>query len=155
MTTPATTGRKTPSATNRRRAVKSASRRGQLDRALNLNAAFYLYDYKGLQVGVNVPAANGVPLIKTINAGSARTYGIDFDLSYRPPSIENLALHFAGEWNNAKFTDFVGAQCWGGQTAADGCNPLLPESAIWPVQRPGPDRGTASQGRQVHLQRRR
>ncbi len=122
MTVPATTGVENAFGDERAQGGEIGFKMRTADRALNLNAAFYYYDYKGLQVGVNVPGANGVPTIKTINAGAARTYGIDFDLTYRPPTIENLSLHFAGEWNHARFTDFHGAQCTGGQTIADGCN---------------------------------
>ncbi|MCJ2186289.1 TonB-dependent receptor [Novosphingobium beihaiensis] len=93
------------------------------DRALNLNAAFYYYKYKGLQVGVSQPAAeNGIPELRTLNAGSSRTYGIDFDANYRPDAIPGLALNLSINWNRAKFLSLHGVPCYGGQTIALGCN---------------------------------
>jgi iron complex outermembrane receptor protein len=92
-----------------------------LDRRLALDVAFFSYRYTGLQVGVNLPAANGVPQNRTINAGSAKTYGIDFSSSYRPPEIEGLTLNLAGQWDKAKFTTLTNVPCYGGQTIALGC----------------------------------
>ena len=59
------------------------------DRSLLANIAFYDYDYKGLQVGGIEPMPRAAfPVIRTVNAGKARTYGVDFDLAYRPPAVE-------------------------------------------------------------------
>jgi iron complex outermembrane recepter protein len=94
-----------------------------LDRSLSINAAFYHYDYEGLQVGVSQPAGpGGVPITLTKNAGKARTYGVDFDASYRPPSAEGLTLNLAVNWNKAKFLELNGVPCYGGQTIAMGCD---------------------------------
>src|SRR4030095_12442297 len=53
-----------------------------LDRSLLVNIAAYNYRYAGLQVGAIEPAVGGVPVVRTVNAGSARAYGIDFDATY-------------------------------------------------------------------------
>jgi outer membrane receptor protein involved in Fe transport len=92
------------------------------DRQLLVNLAGYYYDYKGLQVGANETVPGGLPIIRTINSGSARTYGVDFDFTYRPITVEGLTLRGALNWNHARFTRFVNAPCWGGQTIAEGCN---------------------------------
>jgi iron complex outermembrane recepter protein len=92
------------------------------DRQLLLNLAGYYYNYKGLQVGANETGSGGLPIIRTINSGSARTYGVDFDFTYRPRTIEGLSLRGAVNWNHARFTKFVNAPCWGGQTIGEGCN---------------------------------
>ncbi len=92
------------------------------DRQLYVNLAGYYYDYTGLQVGINEPAVNGIPTLSTLNAGSARIYGIDFDFNFHPASVPGLSLYAAANWNVAKFTSFVGAPCAGGQTAAQGCD---------------------------------
>lgn len=93
------------------------------NRSLSVNAAFYYYRYQGLQIGVSQPAgANGVPITLTKNAGRAQTYGVDFDATYRPPSIEGLAFNLAVNWNKAKFLELNGLPCYGGQTIAAGCN---------------------------------
>lgn len=92
------------------------------DRQVFTNLAFYQYKYKGLQVGVNEVAATGISLLRTVNAGAAKVYGVDFDLSYRPRHVEGLSINGAVNWNHARFTDFPEARCWGGQTIALGCN---------------------------------
>ena len=105
-----------------------------LDNALNLNAAFYYYRFTGLQVGVSEPApATGVPVTRTLNAGKARTYGIDFDATYRPPSIEGLSLNLAVNWNKAKYIELNGVPCYGGQTIALGCNQVFNPTATSPL----------------------
>ena len=93
-----------------------------LDRTLSFNVATYYYIYKGLQVGTNQPALDGIPVIKTLNAGEARIYGIDLDAAYRPPSVAGLTLNTAIDWNHARFTDLKDVPCWPGQTIAEGCN---------------------------------
>ncbi|MET0530597.1 MAG: TonB-dependent receptor [Microvirga sp.] len=93
------------------------------DRQVNLNVAGYYYKYNGLQVGINQPAeSGGLPVLSTQNAGAARVYGIDMDMSYAPDAIEGLTFRAAVNWNDAKFTSFVGAPCAGGQTFGEGCN---------------------------------
>lgn len=95
-----------------------------LDRRLALNVAGYHYRYQGLQVGAVEQQQSGVPLIRTINAGDAKTYGIDFDAMYRP-NIEGLTLNGAVNWNKARYTLLNNIQCWSGQTIAEGCNRTL------------------------------
>jgi outer membrane receptor protein involved in Fe transport len=95
------------------------------DRQVNLNLAGYYYKYKGLQTGVNLPTAGGLPIFRTVNAGAAEIYGVDFDASYRPRAVEGLELTAAVNWNHARFTNFEGAPCYGGQTIAEGCNDVL------------------------------
>ncbi|MDB5724573.1 MAG: TonB-dependent receptor [Novosphingobium sp.] len=96
------------------------------NRSLTINAAFYYYRYGGLQIGVSQPAATtGVPITLTKNAGSAQTYGIDFDSTYRPESMDGLAFNLAVNWNKAKFLELNGLPCYGGQTIAAGCNQIL------------------------------
>jgi iron complex outermembrane recepter protein len=99
------------------------------DRQLNVNLAGYYYKYNGLQVGVNQAPEGGLPKLSTQNAGTARVYGIDFDMTYQPRDIEGLSLRAAVNWNKAKFTEFVGAPCAGGQTFAEGCD-LLPRPLV-------------------------
>jgi iron complex outermembrane recepter protein len=92
-----------------------------LDRALFVNVAAYDYRYSGLQVGAIEPSVAGVPIIRTINAGSARAYGVDFDASYRPRAIEGLALHASVNWNHGRYKTLNNVPCYGGQTIAQGC----------------------------------
>lgn len=107
------------------------------DRALIVNGAFYYYKYSDLQVGANEQAANGIPVVRTINAASSKVYGVDFDMSYAPPAIDGLTARLAVNWNRARFTGFDNAPCYGGQRIADGCNrdpiPLAPGTPITPT----------------------
>jgi iron complex outermembrane receptor protein len=96
-----------------------------LDRRLSFNISPYYYIYKGLQVGTNEAAEDGIPVVKTINAGEAKIYGIDLDSAYRPPAVEGLTLNTAVNWNHARFTDLKNVPCWPGQTIAQGCNATL------------------------------
>jgi len=86
---------------------------------------------------VDVPeaAGGGLPVIQTINAASARTYGVDLDLAYRPAAIQGLDLHLAANWDHARFLKFNNAQCWGGQTVAEGCNQtFIPATGLYVAQ---------------------
>ena len=93
-----------------------------LDRSLILNLSAYDYRYKGLQVGASQPSINGTPIITTINAGRARTYGIDMDAAYRPRNVEGLSLNASVNWNHGRYTVLDNATCWTGQTVALGCD---------------------------------
>ena len=92
------------------------------DRSLMLNVAVYNYLYKGLQVGGIANSEGGVPVITTVNAGKARTYGVDFDVSYTPPSIEGLSLNASLNWNVAKYKNLDNIPCYANQTVGQGCN---------------------------------
>jgi iron complex outermembrane receptor protein len=96
-----------------------------LDHRLAIDAAAYLYNYSGLQVGAVNPASNGVINISTVNAGAARSYGVDFDTSYNPAAVAGLNLNAAVNWNHARFLTLNNVPCWGGQTIAAGCNQIF------------------------------
>jgi iron complex outermembrane recepter protein len=91
-------------------------------RSLIANLAFYDYYYKGLQVGAIEDAVGGVPVIRTINAGKARTYGVDLELAYRPPRLEGLSVNASVNWNKARYTELGNIPCYSGQTVGQGCN---------------------------------
>lgn len=99
-----------------------------IDRQLMLNFAGYYYKYKGLQVGALVPREDGTPVNRVVNAGSARTYGIDFDAQFSPYAIERLSLNLAINWNDGKYITLNNVPCYGGQTIALGCNQLFNET---------------------------
>jgi iron complex outermembrane recepter protein len=106
-----------------------------LDRRLAVNAAAYFYNYSGLQVGAISPAVNGLPVIATVNAGAARSYGIDFDVAYNPPAVEGLGLNASVNWNHARYVTLNNVPCWGGQTIALGCNQFLnPATGLYTAQ---------------------
>lgn len=97
-----------------------------LDDTLALDLAGYYDDYSGLQVGAVQPAEPGHPgagiVITTVNAGLARTYGLDFNGTYDPPAIKGLTLHSEVNWDQARYITLNNVPCWGDQTIAQGCN---------------------------------
>jgi iron complex outermembrane receptor protein len=97
-----------------------------LDRHLIANFAVYDYEYLGLQVGAIEPTPNGgVPIIRTVNAGSARTYGVDFDVAYNPETISGLSLNGSVNWNHGRYDSLSNVPCYSGQTIALGCTRVL------------------------------
>lgn len=106
-------------------------------RQARLNIAAYDYRYTGLQVGSIEPTAGaGIPVVRTVNAGSARTYGVDADFSFRPDSIEGLSLNAAVSWNHGRYTKLDNVPCYTGQTVAQGCSNAFTPSVNQTV--PGP-----------------
>jgi iron complex outermembrane receptor protein len=91
------------------------------DRRMNINFTPYYYKYSNLQVGAVLPAVPGtIPITTTLNAASAKIYGVDFDVTYL--AMEDLTLHAAINYNHARYGSFTNATCWTGQTLALGCN---------------------------------
>ena len=105
--------------------------KGQIfDRSLNFSLAGYRYNYKGLQVGAVEPIpGGGVPINRTLNAGSARVYGAELDVNFAPRSIEGLTLRAALAYTHARFRELSDAPCWGGQTVGEGCNQIFVPAA--------------------------
>jgi iron complex outermembrane receptor protein len=95
------------------------------DRDVTYNLAVYHYKYSDLQVGANDISETGAILLRTINAASAKVEGVDFDVSYRVPQIQNLTLQANANYNRSRFQDFNNAPCGNGQTFAEGCNQLI------------------------------
>lgn len=94
-----------------------------LDDTLAFNASGYYYKYDDMQVEKNVfDPPNGVFGVKTTNAASAEVYGVDLDVTYVPPALDGLTLFGAVNWNKAEYEDFADADCWIGQSLAQGCN---------------------------------
>jgi iron complex outermembrane receptor protein len=94
------------------------------DRQLTFNLTGYHYKASDLQVGTVEPAVNGLPVLNTLNAASAKIYGIEADFHYRPEQIPGLEFFGAVNWNHARFTSFPNAPCLGGDTYAEGCSRL-------------------------------
>lgn len=106
-----------------------------LDGHLALNLTGYDYRYTGLQVGVVPAYTTEAVATVTVNAGAARTYGVDFDAAYQPPSFEALTLNASVGWDNAVYTTLTNVPCWGGQTIAQGCTlDLSPLTGLYRAQ---------------------
>ena len=96
-----------------------------LDGRLTTNLAVFHEKFRNFQAQVfdpNVPPAGS---FRTGNAGGLRTQGVELDLTARP--VAGLALTGGVTYDDAKFTSFF-AQCYPGQTAAQGCT--LPNSTF-------------------------
>jgi iron complex outermembrane receptor protein len=117
-----------------------------LDRALLANLAFYDYTYKGLQVGGIADSVGGVPIITTVNAGKARTYGVDVDLSFRPRGIEGLTINGSVNWNNARYKKLDNIPCYANQTFAQGCNTFFTPATPTQLATLPPDSGVVVNG---------
>lgn len=100
-----------------------------LDRSLLANLAFYDYRYKGLQVGGIEDSEGGVPVIRTVNAGRARTYGVDLDVAFLPRAIDGLSITASINWNHARYEKLNNIPCIAGQTIAQGCNQFFAPAA--------------------------
>jgi iron complex outermembrane receptor protein len=72
-----------------------------LDHRLSFDVALYDIDWTNVQIVsvVNTPAG---PIGINGNSGSARNYGVEWDVSWRP--IAGLKLEALGSWINAKIT---------------------------------------------------
>jgi outer membrane receptor protein involved in Fe transport len=99
------------------------------NRTLTGSLTAYRYKYKGLQL----TALNAVTAVfQTQNAADTVTKGIEFEGAWRAP-VDGLVLRGSVSYNRAKFKDFAGAQCYAGQTAAQGCV-LVPGTAATRAQ---------------------
>lgn len=97
---------------------------------LRLNATVYSYEYDDLQVDFfNSPTFAFI----TLNAGSAKTQGVELDAEYAPYSIPGLTLRGTVAFNEAEYEDFI-APCWAAQTAAEGCTSTVPGTNGTPGQ---------------------
>lgn len=70
------------------------------DRMFGYSAAAFYYDYTNLQVGF----VNENSIVETINAASARNYGVELEATFRPGA--NTSFRLFGTYLNAKYTDF-------------------------------------------------
>ena len=70
------------------------------DNRLQANIAAFYMDYTNLQVGF----VDATSVVTTINAASARNYGVEVELRAKP--LEGLTLELFGTYLNAKYTEF-------------------------------------------------
>ncbi|WP_156680902.1 TonB-dependent receptor [Sphingomonas profundi] len=107
------------------------------DRQLRLNLGIYTYKFENLQLDFfNSP----VFAFSTINAGSARSRGVELEFEYAPRTLEGLNLRGSLNYNRARYGDTIGpvtgtggtsivgpnAPCYTGQAPAAGCTILIP-----------------------------
>lgn len=88
------------------------------DHVLSGSLIGYHYTYKGLQL-TSIDLTTTPPVIRTQNAATSISQGVELELNYRP--MPGLALRGTSAYNDAHFKSFAGAQCYALQTAALGC----------------------------------
>jgi outer membrane receptor protein involved in Fe transport len=87
-----------------------------LDRTLRVDVTAYRYRYNGLQV----TSFDVVRFVYRVgNAASARTSGVTATAQWL--ATDRLTFNGSLGYNIAKYLSFPGAQCFAGQTAAQGC----------------------------------
>lgn len=91
------------------------------DRALTYSLTFYRDIYENLQVSVFDPVA---VTLHVGNAGEYRAQGVELDLTYAVPRVDDLELRASIYYNDAEYRDYVGA-CYTGQAIAQGCDQLF------------------------------
>ena len=102
----------------------------EMDGDLTGDITGYHYIFKGLQLtAYDVPTASYF----TTNAGSAAVDGIEINLGYQ--ALRELALRASAGYNHARYDSFPGAQCFTGQTAAEGCVAGVQNLAGQPLSR--------------------
>lgn len=92
------------------------------DRKFGLSGAVFYYDYTNLQVGF----VNANSIVETINAASARNYGVELEATFRPG--DNTTIRVYGTYLNAKYKDF----CNGYYAAGNASRPQYPTCATDP-----------------------
>ncbi len=89
------------------------------DHQLRIDADGFYFDYSNLQVDFfNTPTFNYV----TLNAASARTYGVEATVDYAPRAVPGLVLHFDGAYDDSNYQQFTAPCSPAGITYEQGCN---------------------------------
>jgi iron complex outermembrane recepter protein len=92
-----------------------------LDRTLRFDVVAYQYDYEDLQVA----SYNASTISFTINnAASARIEGVQG--SFEWSALDDLTLRGNVGYNRARYESYTNAQCYSGQTLAQGCSGTPP-----------------------------
>lgn len=89
-----------------------------MDRQLRLNVGLFSYLYKDLQIDF---FNSTIIAFQTLTA-DARTKGAELEMEYAPDAVPGLTLRGSVNYTHARYTNFPLAPCYGGQTAAEGCN---------------------------------
>jgi iron complex outermembrane receptor protein len=75
-----------------------------MDHQINVTSAVFYNDYKNLQVAAHANAAHAAIIEAIVNAGSARTYGVEGSIDWR--IADPLTVGVAAGYLNAKYKDF-------------------------------------------------
>lgn len=88
-----------------------------LDNQLRANVTAFDYKYTDMQVDFFNSATFA---FQTVSA-AAETKGVEVELDYAPRSVPGLSLHSDLNYDDAKYTNFIGP-CYSGETPSAGCN---------------------------------
>ncbi|MBM6577832.1 TonB-dependent receptor [Microvirga sp. SRT01] len=88
------------------------------DRQLRVNLNAFNYNYSDLQV--DFFDATIVQYL-TLNAGKARTRGVELEAEYAPRPVPGLTLRGSLAYTDAKYTSFPFSPCLSGQRPDEGC----------------------------------
>ncbi|MFC3173567.1 TonB-dependent receptor [Novosphingobium bradum] len=86
-----------------------------LDRRLTLNVAAYTSVFKNYLS----QKVNSQLIFELVNVGKVRARGFEIEASLK--ATDALSLNFSGAYTDATYRNYTGAQCFVGQTAAQGC----------------------------------
>ena len=96
--------------------------RGQFfDRRLTFNATVFTATYDDFQAQGIEFLADGSTNFRLTNVGKVRTRGVEVEASAR--IMDDLSISGSAIYDDVKIRKFPGAQCFPGQTLAQGCNP--------------------------------
>lgn len=101
--------------------VEAGLKTSWLDHKLIANLTLYRYVYKGLPLTALIALDPNTIVFTTQNAANTIAKGVEFETSYR--AGDGLTLRGTVSYNDAKFASFPNAQCYTGQTLAQGCLP--------------------------------
>lgn len=96
-----------------------------LDGRLQVNATAFHTSFEDFQASL-IDIEGPTPAFYLDNAGELQTEGIELELTALPS--ENLLVSFSLTAVDAVFEEYTGAQCYGGQTEAQGCITLPGEN---------------------------
>ena len=98
---------------------EAGARTEWLDRRLTLNVTAFSTKYRDYQAqGIEI-LPDGTTNYRLANVGALRTRGVEMELGARPTNA--LSLGASLTYDDAKITNFPAAQCFPGQTVAQGC----------------------------------
>ncbi len=93
-----------------------------LDNRVQLNVAAFWTDFNNFQAQSGVQLPDQTILVVLNNVGKVRTRGVEAEFQARP--LEALLIDGGISYTDAKIREFANAQCYLGQTVAQGCLPV-------------------------------
>ena len=90
-----------------------------LDNRLTGSLTAFRYKYEGLPLTSLIALSSTAVTFVTQNAASTITRGVEFETTWRP--VTGLTFRGSASYDQAYFEEFNAAQCYTGQTVAQGC----------------------------------